>query len=393
VVVACAAAIGVLGARAPAIAIGAVILALIAWMPAWLLLVGAIASARGFDVVLSRSGLVSWQTASVFLAGAAVAKWMLAPKTRSARPSSATTLLIVAFMIWLLITSIATGTVLTAPLQLAPFAILPIVYSTDAGSEERLLRAIVWLALLELIVSISQRQTRLVGVHVNDPHQMGFLLIAALAIVLGRSITIRNRHYVIAALVLGILATRTRGVWLSAIVLLALWVVPRLTGARVFAVIGGFVLMGALLFTPATKAFDLNPHSAQLRNDSVSEGLKVATHHPLFGVGWTSASVQRGRGAVRPLGDRPYDVFVFLAVVGGFPAAVLFGALLVHGLRLSTRRHFGALLLFGAFMSFSVSEMTLYPGSLTAPLFFVFLAIAANASRTHEPIAQPHAET
>jgi hypothetical protein len=72
---------------------------------------------------------------------------------------------------------------------------------------------------------------------------------------------------------------------------------------------------------------------------------------------------------------------------------VLFGAVLVNGLRLSTRRHFGALLFFGAFMSFSVSETTLYPGSLTAPLFFVFLAIAADASRTREPTARQHAET
>src|SRR2546430_1268490 len=48
VVVACAAAIGALAARAPAIAVGAVALALVACTPAWLLVVGAIATARGF---------------------------------------------------------------------------------------------------------------------------------------------------------------------------------------------------------------------------------------------------------------------------------------------------------------------------------------------------------
>jgi hypothetical protein len=172
-----------------------------------------------------------------------------------------------------------------------------------------------------------------------------------------------------------------------------LWLLPRVTGARVFAVVGGFVLMGVLLFTPLTNAFDLNPNSAKIRHDSVSEGYKLATRHPLFGLGWSTASIPTGGDAIQPPGDRPYDLFVFLAVVGGFPAAMLFGGLLVTGLRLSTRRHFGALLFFGAFMTFSVSETTLYPGSITAPLFFLFLAVVANGSRNVEPITSQHAET
>ncbi len=87
----------------------------------------------------------------------------------------------------------------------------------------------------------------------------------------------------------------------------------------------------------------------------------------------------------RPPANRPYDLVVFFAVVGGFPAAILALAMLVEALRISSRRHFGALLFFGAFIAFSISESTLYPGSITAPLFFIFCALATlgvpNTSR------------
>ena len=47
-------------------------------------------------------------------------------------------------------------------------------------------------------------------------------------------------------------------------------------------------------------------------------------------------------------------------------------AMLIEAVHIALRRHFGALLFFGAFIAFSVSESTLYPGSVTAPLFFIF---------------------
>jgi hypothetical protein len=243
-----------------------------------------------------------------------------------------------------------------------------------------ILQAIVGLALVEFLLSIGEVGVRLRGVHVDDPHQMGFLLIASLAILLSRSAPFPARPAVIGILYFGVLATRTRGVWLAGIVVLAVSLLPNLSGRRVVVVILGAVVAGLLLFGPATRMFDLNPASADIRQDAVSAGLQVATEHPAFGLGWTSKDLQVDELDPES-GLRPYNVFVFLAVVAGVPAAVIFLLLLLDALQLAARFHFGALLFISAFTAFSVSEATLYPGSLTAPLFFFFFALAANRSR------------
>jgi hypothetical protein len=142
----------------------------------------------------------------------------------------------------------------------------------------------------------------------------------------------------------------------------------------------GGVVVGSVCFTPAPRLFNLNPASADLRQDTVSAGIEIASQHPAFGIGWTSKDLPNDEFA-RESGARPYNLFVFLAVVAGIPAALIFSLLLFDALQLAARFHFGALLFISAFTAFSISEATLYPGSLTAPLFFVFFALAANRSR------------
>ena len=377
--------VGLLVVRSPSLAIVAVAVGIGSLLPAWSLLVASLVTARGFDILLPRTGAGGWQSASALLALLAIAKWSIARRGSGQRWVNHISVLIGLLIGWLIVASAAAGTSFTAPLRLIPFALVPIAYYCEEPGEDRMLRGVIWFAIAEVVLSLGQVTKRLEGVHIQDPHQMGFLLVAALALVTSHTVTMRYPRLVVAFLLLAILATRTRGVWLAAIVLLALLLLPGATGSRALAIALGSVAIGALLFTPLTRAFDLNPHSADVRTESVSAGLQEAKTHPVVGVGWSSIPVVPG--VEHAPGDRPYDLFVFLAVVGGFPAAVLALLLTVSGARLAARRHFGALLFFGAFIAFSVSEATLYPGSLTAPLFFLFLALAvAGAPNTRRLI-------
>jgi hypothetical protein len=383
--------IGALTVRSPVLATAGVLAGVLAFTPPWMLLFGALLTARGFDVLLARSGTVSWQSVSALLAAVAVVKWAATRPATGRKPPTRTSVLLIGFLGWFLIAPIADGTMPTAPLRLAPFILLPIAYHYDPEDERRFITGVVWFAIIEMLWSASQLTTRLQGVHVVDPHQMGFLLIATLAALLSDTATVPTPRLFTAITVFGILMTRTRGVWLATIVLFALWMMPRVSGRRVLFIVGGVIVAGILLFAPATQAFDLNPHSADIRNESISAGIKLAKQHPAFGLGWTSPQspsptqpqpdpqLQATDQAKNDVGTRPYDLLVFLAVVGGLPAALIFAALLVDTLSISARRHFAALLFFGAFAAFSLSESPLYPGSLTAPLFFCFLAFAANS--------------
>ncbi len=343
-------------------------------MPAWLLVTGALVTVRGFDWLIPRAGLVSWQSVSALLVLAAVAKWMVARRRQPHVRPSRLSLLIVALMVWLLVTAIAFGTVFTAPLRIVPFALIPLTYCETERGEQMMLRGIVTFALVEAALSIRQFPVRLEGIHIGDPHEMGFLLVGSLAVVISDTVHLKHPRWITAAILVCIVATRTRGVWLATLVLLALYVLPRATGRRAVLLAAGAVVLGALLFSPLTHALDLNPASSSIRTTTVSAGLKNAEHHPIFGEGWSSAKVTPG--VPQPPANRPYDLVVFFAVVGGFPAALLALAMLIEAVHVSARRHFGALLFFGAFIAFSVSESTLYPGSLTAPLFFIFCALA-----------------
>jgi hypothetical protein len=366
--------IGLVITRKPALAVAAVAVLVAALMPAWLLVTGALVTARGFNGLIPQAGLVSWQSVSAFLILAAVAKWMIARRSRPRMRPSRLALLIVALMTWLLVTAIALGTVFTAPLRIVPFALFPLTYCESDRGEQNMLRGVVAFALIEAALSIRQFPSRLYGVHVGDPHEMGFLLVGALALVISDTVHFKHPRWITAALLASIVATRTRGVWLATLVLLVIWILPRATGRRAVLLAAGAVVVGALLFSPLTHAFDLNPASSSIRTTSVSAGLKNAEHHPIFGEGWSSTKVSPG--VPRPPANRPYDLIVFFAVVGGFPAALLALMMLIEAVHVAARRHFGALLFFGAFIAFSVSESTLYPGSLTAPLFFLFCALA-----------------
>jgi len=372
--IACCGALGLVLTRSPKLAVAVVAIAVAALLPSWLLVTASLVTVRGLGGLLPSAGLPSWQTVSALLVLTAVVKWTLARRRHSHGRPSRLALLVAALMVWLLVTAIALGTVLTAPLRLVPFALIPLVYFEDARGEQKLLRGIVAFALIEAALSIKQFPTRLYGIHVRDPHEMGFLLVGSLAVVISDTVHLKHPRWVTAALLVSIAATRTRGVWLAALVLLALWIIPRATGRRALLLAAGAVVVGALLFSPLSHAFDLNPHSSSIRTQSVSAGLKNATHHPIFGEGWSSTKVVPG--VPKPPGDRPYDLVVFFAVVGGFPAALLALLMLIEAAHTASRRHFGALLFFGAFIAFSVSESTLYPGSLTAPLFFIFCALA-----------------
>jgi hypothetical protein len=366
--------VGLVITRSPKLAIAAVAVLVAALMPAWLLITGSLVTVRGFDGLIPRAGLVSWQSVSAFLILAAVAKWMIARRRQPRVQPSRLSLLIVALMVWLLVTAIALGTVFTAPLRIVPFALIPLTYCETERGEQNMLKGIVAFALLEALLSIRQFPVRLYGVHVGDPHEMGFLLVGALAVVISDTVHLKHPRWITAALLVSIAATRTRGVWLATLVLLALWVLPRATGRRALLLAAGAVIVGALLFSPLSHTFDLNPHSSSIRTTSVSQGLKNAAHHPVFGEGWSSTKVIPG--VPKPPANRPYDLVVFFAVVGGFPAALLALMMLIEAVHVAARRHFGALLFFGAFIAFSVSESTLYPGSITAPLFFIFCALA-----------------
>jgi hypothetical protein len=56
--------IGLAVTRSPEVAVAAVAVLIVALLPPWLLVTGSLVTARGFNGLIARSGLVSWQSVS-----------------------------------------------------------------------------------------------------------------------------------------------------------------------------------------------------------------------------------------------------------------------------------------------------------------------------------------
>jgi hypothetical protein len=361
------------------VALGGVALFAALLAPTGVLLIGVIVTTRGFEAGLPRDGFVSWQTVAAVLmliiCGRCVTLRLQKGTWRPTRVDVWT----IGFVGWLLLTSVPAGALFTAPLRLLPLAAFAVVYVGDERAERVAMRALVYVPLVEVLLSSGQLSTRLSGTHVGDPGQMGVLLLAGLAVVFGSTLHFRYPRLLALALLFGVLATRTRGVWFSLIVMVLIAIAPSLSIRRLVMLIGAVAVVGLLLLGPLTHALGLNPHSQTIRRESVVLGWTDALARPTFGTGWTSkgdpASFRASTTADGP-DYRAFNVFVFLASVSGFPAALLFVALVGSSLVVARRRHLPAYLFLGAFCGVSLWEATIYPGSYSGLFFFVFLAFA-----------------
>jgi len=298
-------------------------------------------------------------------------------------PSSA--LLLAAFFVWSAATSLVHGAEITPLLRIALYAgIFAVLAARPARGE--LYPAIVGYAVVEVVVSFPQWGTRLIGVVTNDPQQLGMVVLAALALVLARRGHGALRPVLLALLAAAVVFGRTRGIWFAAAVLFALWLQPRLSRRRLLVLIAVLLAVAFVLLDPLTSALGLNPESGQLRAMSISSGLDAVAQSPWIGHGWAPASDPAADPTETPAGP-VYNLYVQLAVSTGLLGLGLWLAFQLRVLRSAARKDRAAFLYLGAFSALSLTEATVYAGSLVTVLLFIFAGSAesaAAAARSHE---------
>jgi len=270
--------------------------------------------------------------------------------------------------------------------------------SLTSRSARPLFLFVMWLSLLQLVLSVLLNVE--LDTFVGDPHQLGMLLLAGLA---GTAFLVRPRSRLLVSIVLlvGIIATTRRGIWIAGAAEVTALLVTRAQGkvqklapiALAVALAVGASLLGVLSAEEQLQTdLSLNEDSVQLRSESWQYGLQLAAGHPLLGVGWASGNADIEEGVVRGLPPihaqdtfAPYNLWINLAASTGIVGAALFTMFLVtlgRGYIAATTAHpaarAGIVLLVG-FVVLSVSEMTLYAAA-PATINFLLLSGAALGS-------------
>lgn len=277
------------------------------------------------------------------------------------------------------------GVSVTPLLRMTLYAAVAVTLATMTTEKRRpVFGVLVTYAVVEVVISLPQLSTRMAGLTVGDPQQLGILLLAALAVVRLRGVALRltARRWVLSILWLGIVATRTRGVWLAAIMFLVIVGVRRITRRRIVLVTAALLAVAWLLYGPVTSALDLNPTSRDYRVESVTAGIRVGMDHWATGVGWGGLSPSEAEARLAeedqtrliegPL-SVPYNVPVLIFAYTGVFGLALFIRFLWHAFGAIGRAQDAPVLAFlSTFIAISMIEPTFYAGSLATFLFFLF---------------------
>ncbi len=355
------------------------------------------------------------------------------------------------FLAWAWISLLAAGALDTAP-ALARVTLYAAVFATLArvsGCARPLMVSIVALAVVEVGVALALGQVgpttsktlpwvpiRATGT-TGDPANFGFIQLAALGFTL--VLPKRARWYLTPVILAGIAMALTRNVWAAGVVEAGLLAIPalRVKPIRIVLAAACVPVIGLVAEPIVTKQLHLNPQSGEIRVNTIRGGLELTEAHPLFGVGWAQAqapiftrSASRascGRGharddgrhpgahgcrspargpreSKRPVGQHadhgrvlraePFNVWVNVASTTGVPGALLLTVFLGATLILLTRHRNpasqGVLIFLAGFLVFSLSDMSLYAGGLTAMMFFALLGagVAAARDETGAPVRE-----
>ncbi|WBB61984.1 O-antigen ligase family protein [Streptomyces sp. WMMC500] len=285
------------------------------------------------------------------------------------------------FLAWSLLATVIAGASATPLLRIAVYAAAFMAMSRRGATERRVVYGVVLCyALVNLAGGVLQGQTRLVGLDIGDPAQAGMLLLAALCPLLSGELRFTGRWVVAAALLGGILLTQTRGVWFAAVVMLVVWRMPRRSPGRLVVVLLCMAVLGFEIVDSVSQRFGLNGDSVGYRVHSVVNGIRDGMANPVFGSGWgevSSMEYLRQHLSDTPEEVLPYNLFISVFAFTGVPGLLLltlFLAVLLISLRAA--RSDAPLLFTVAVLAMSLSEMTLFAGSMLTLLFFVYAGLS-----------------
>ncbi|MGW7355802.1 O-antigen ligase family protein [Streptomyces sp. NPDC054802] len=299
------------------------------------------------------------------------------------------------FVGWSLLATLLGGTSATPLLRIAVYGAVFLLLARHRTNRKPVYAIVTCYALVNVVGGVIQDQTRLVGLDIGDPAQTGALLLAALCPLLTSELRTPSPWLVGAVLLCGIFLTQTRSVWFATVVVLVVWAQKRVTLPRLLVVFTVLALLGLQTVSWVTAVFGLNSTSAEYRWQTIEAGLRRGFESPLFGSGWGYASSLNDQSVPSHIYQAvdqvlPYNLFVCVFASVGVPGVLLLALFLCRLLhRLVARR--GAPLLFTvAVLAMSLTEMTLYAGSMLTLLFFTYAGMGlAPAGDAPIPSDQP----
>lgn len=360
-------------------------------LPPAVLLAAAVVTVHGLGTATLTAPVVGPLLASDVLLLVYLGRALALPRLRDAAPNRLVGPSLVLFLAWSLLATTLAGASVTPLLRIAVYGAVFLALSRR-GTERRVVYGVmVGYALVNVAGGVFQGQSRLLGLDVGDPAQTGALLLAALCPVLTHELRFPGRWVVAAALLGGIFLTQTRGVWFATLVVLAVWALPRLSLARLVAVFLTLGVLGLRTVDWVTERFGLNEASIDYRAHSIGNGIRDGLANPLFGSGWGNVSSMahlRAHLSNAPEEVRPYNLFVSVFAFVGAPGLLLLTLALGGLLRVLISRQGAPLLFTVAVLAISLTEMTLYAGSMTTLLFFVYagMGLGSAADRRAGPV-------
>lgn len=347
-------------------------------LPVATLLAGGIVMSGG----ASQTALVGPLIAADLLFIGWLARSAATSETALPREAKAPANALLLFLGWALLATYLDGQSVTPLLRVALYAAVTIQLARAGTSRRFLYAAVMVFAVWNVAGGALEGQSRLVGLYVGDPAQMGALILAALTPLVTRELRFLGWQLAALVLVYGLWLTQTRSVWFATIVVGAVWFTGRRsTGrGRTVLVLGVVALIGFEFVGLVTERLDLNADSASYRVDSIMNGIRSGLAHPIFGSGWAHVEYVDGQGQIVQGVEAvvPYNLFINVFTSVGLPGLVLFGAFLWTLLGPLVRRKDAPLLFVGAVLAMSLTEMTIYAGSLLTVLFFIYAGIGLN---------------
>ncbi|MGW7468395.1 O-antigen ligase family protein [Streptomyces xantholiticus] len=369
------------------VAVTAVITLSALFLPPEVLLVAAVVAGSGLGFSALKAPLVGPLLLSDLLVLACLG-CLLQRRAGEVKQDRFLAVCLALFVGWSLLATLQAGTSATPLLRIAVYGAVFLLLARHRTNRKPVYAIVICYALVNVVGGVIQDQTRLVGLDIGDPAQTGSLLLAALCPLLTSELRTPWTWLVGAVLLCGIFLTQTRSVWFATVVVLVVWAQKRVTLRRLLVVFTALALLGLQTVSWVTSMFGLNSTSADYRWQTIEAGLRRGFESPLFGSGWGYASSGLDHSVPSYLYQAvdyvlPYNLFVCVFASVGVPGLlmlVLFLCRLLHGL--AVRR--GAPLLFTvAVLAMSLTEMTLYAGSMLTLLFFTYagmgLAPAADA--------------
>ena len=376
---------GWLATARSSIGLAAVAVAAVLALPASVVLASAVVLSGGS----SQSRVVGSLIAADLLLIAWVARTIFTHRRafRLRRGVGRVVLAVLFFVAWATVASIIDQVSITPLLRISLYAIVMVQLSVSGEDARRLYAVIAVFALVNALGGALEGQARLIGLFVGDPAQMGALLIAALVPMMTGELRFPGWQFVGLILVYSIWLTQTRSVWFASIAVVATWSLRRLAGrTRTILILGAIAIVGFKFVGTLSDQLGLNQDSANYRLSSVINGIQSGMLHPLFGSGWATVDfVDSDYGISSTVGKtsaiNPYNLFVNVFASVGYPGVILLAiflwTLMGHLVQRKQAPYYFAV----AFFAISLTEMTLFAGSMLTVLFFVYSGLGLASGR------------